>query len=232
MPYYKMGVSVKPQISLDLAQLKLSSEKLNYEKKRQMFRHNSNTSSDWTKQRSVSSASDWTRQQSESSASLAYWTNQPDCSSTESNWTQKQSVFVPDKNRARSASSLRRHIFGSKRQQLLQSGSLVESRRSSLDVKSRPSTGSSVRRRMNSKDIVHHLYDVWLPQLSENYRPFAYFISIPESYRSMSRCSEFSERSLDARNKMRAAESVVEVCNRIQSRSSSANNSTTVTPRS
>ncbi|XP_062608316.1 uncharacterized protein LOC134270155 [Saccostrea cucullata] len=63
----------------------------------------------------------------------------------------------------------------------------------------------------NTKQMIHSLYEIWIPQLSLNYRPFVHYVH-PRS-RSTSVSSEQSTGSRKSSERMKAVESVIELCN-------------------
>ena len=54
---------------------------------------------------------------------------------------------------------------------------------------------SNIRRRLNSKDIVHHLLEEWVPQLCENYRPFAMYHDKEDTISVITAISEQSDKN-------------------------------------
>ena len=77
-------------------------------------------------------------------------------------------------------------------------------------TKSAMSDHTSVRScQQNSKQIIHSLYEIWIPQLSLNYRPFVHYV--PPRSRSTSVSSERSTASRKSLDKVRSVESVIDM---------------------
>lgn len=63
----------------------------------------------------------------------------------------------------------------------------------------------------NTKQIIHSLYEIWIPQLSLNYRPFVHYV--PPRSRTTSVSSEQSSVSRNSTDRAKVIESVIELCN-------------------
>lgn len=77
-------------------------------------------------------------------------------------------------------------------------------------TKSAMSSQTSVRScQQNTKQIIHSLYEIWIPQLSLNYRPFVHYV--PPRSRSTSVSSERS--SVSRKSLVKAGESIIDLTN-------------------
>lgn len=74
----------------------------------------------------------------------------------------------------------------------------------------------NIRRRISSKDIVHHLLEEWVPQLCENYRPFVYYEDHDDTISVVTVTSERSDKN--GISKLHAAEHAIDACRHLQNR--------------